>query len=57
MATIKSERQQYIDMILQDNGDEDNVQERAFLQTLELEELKNLIVDNKDEINDDNDIG
>lgn len=50
MANTKSERQQYIDMILQRDCEEDNVQERAFLQTLELEELKNLaIIDIEDD--------
>lgn len=53
MAKEKSVRQQYIDIILSKNGDEDNPQERAFLQTLGLEELKSLSVSNDDDIEDE----
>jgi hypothetical protein len=42
MTHKKSLRQQYIDTILNKNGDEDNAEERAFLETLGLEELKTL---------------
>lgn len=53
MSNDKSLRQKYIDLILQRDGDEDNVQERAFLQTLGLEELRNLALVNADELADE----
>ena len=54
MAKSKSLRQEYIDIILTKNGDEDNPDERAFLQSLGLEELKNLaFAGEDDEIEDE----
>ena len=45
-------RKAYIDIILR-NGDNDNGMDREFLETLTLEELRNLSVEALNEINDE----
>jgi hypothetical protein len=48
----KSQRQQLIDSILNKNGDNDNPQELAFLESLSLAELSRLANDDDDEENE-----
>lgn len=53
----KSLRQQYVNIILDRNGDEDNVQERLFLEALPMSDLEALVRNvDEDIINSDSEL-